>query len=93
MMHGMRTTVTLEPDTHRLVRRAMRVRGATFKDTVNEAIRRGLLETLPENRPFVVKSQPMGLRGHDPRELRKLDDDAEVERFLRVTRDLQEDGE
>ena len=38
----MRTTVTLDPDTRLLVERAMRERGLSFKDAVNEAIRAGL---------------------------------------------------
>jgi Arc/MetJ family transcription regulator len=41
-MHGMRTTVTLDPDTRLLVERAMRERGVSFKDAVNDAIRAGL---------------------------------------------------
>jgi hypothetical protein len=36
-----RTTVTLDPDTRLLVERAMRERGLSFKDAVNEAIRTG----------------------------------------------------
>jgi hypothetical protein len=38
----MRTTVTLDPDTRRLVEASMRERGLTFKEAVNEAIRAGL---------------------------------------------------
>jgi hypothetical protein len=38
----MRTTVTLDPDTRVLVERAMRERGLSFKEAVNEAIRAGL---------------------------------------------------
>lgn len=38
----MRTTVTLDPDTRLLIERAMRERGLTFKDAVNDAIRAGL---------------------------------------------------
>ena len=38
----MRTTVTLDPDTRLLVERAMRERGLTFKEAVNEGIRAGL---------------------------------------------------
>jgi hypothetical protein len=38
----MRTTVTLDPDTRMLVERAMRERGLSFKDAVNQAIRAGL---------------------------------------------------
>jgi Arc/MetJ family transcription regulator len=38
----MRTTVTLDPDTRLLIERAMRERGLSFKEAVNEAIRAGL---------------------------------------------------
>ena len=38
----MRTTVTLDPDVRLLVERAMRERGLSFKEAVNEAIRLGL---------------------------------------------------
>ncbi|HLE99979.1 MAG TPA: hypothetical protein VI540_08790 [Gaiellaceae bacterium] len=38
----MRTTVTLDSDTHALVRRLMRERGIGFKEAVNLAIRLGL---------------------------------------------------
>jgi hypothetical protein len=37
----MRTTVTLDPDTRALVERAMRERGLSFKEAVNEGIRAG----------------------------------------------------
>jgi hypothetical protein len=37
-----RTTVTLDPDSEALIRRAMRERQLSFKDAVNLAIRRGL---------------------------------------------------
>lgn len=42
MMRPVRTTVTLDPDVRLLVERAMRERGLSFKDAVNEAIRAGL---------------------------------------------------
>ena len=38
----MRTTVTLDPDVHALIRKAMRERGLSFKDALNGAIRPGL---------------------------------------------------
>jgi hypothetical protein len=41
MMLGMRTTVTLDPDTEALVRRLMRERSISFKEAVNTAIRAG----------------------------------------------------
>lgn len=41
----MRTTITLDPDTRLLVERAMRERGVSFKEAVNDAIRAGLAPT------------------------------------------------
>ncbi len=41
----MRTTVTLDADTEALLKRAMRERGQTFKQAINDAIRTGLTET------------------------------------------------
>ncbi|HEV2360187.1 MAG TPA: hypothetical protein VGS21_00650 [Acidimicrobiales bacterium] len=38
----MRTTVTLDDDTERLVRRRMRERGESFKVALNESIRAGV---------------------------------------------------
>ncbi len=38
----MRTTVTLDPDVEMLVKRAMKERGLTFTQAVNEAIRSGM---------------------------------------------------
>lgn len=38
----MRTTVTLDPDVAVLVRRAMKERGLSFKQAVNDAIREGM---------------------------------------------------
>ena len=38
----MRTTVTLEPDTEHLLREAVRVTNRSFKQVLNEAIRKGL---------------------------------------------------
>lgn len=38
----MRTTLTLDPDVESLIQRAMRQKGITFKQAVNEAIRAGL---------------------------------------------------
>jgi hypothetical protein len=55
----MRTTVTLDPDVERLVKDAMRERGLSFKQALNEALRRGLA---PQRRPrrFVQRSFQMG---------------------------------
>ncbi len=42
----MRTTVTLDADVEALVKRAMRERGITFKEAVNEAIRAGTVRSV-----------------------------------------------
>ena len=39
----MRTTVTLEPDTEALLREEMARTGASFKDLLNQSIRRSLI--------------------------------------------------
>jgi hypothetical protein len=49
-----RTTVTLDPDTRLLVERAMRERGLTFKQAVNEAIRAGLAAPETAQRAFTA---------------------------------------
>ncbi len=41
MLSPVRTTVTLDPDTERLVRRLMERRGVSFKQALNDAIRAG----------------------------------------------------
>ena len=55
----MRTTVTLDPDVERLIKDAMRESGLSFKQALNEALRRGLA---PQGRPqrFVQRSFRMG---------------------------------
>ena len=50
----MRTTITLDPDTRMLVERAMRERGLSFKETVNEAIRAGLGRAEPGGRRYTT---------------------------------------
>jgi hypothetical protein len=57
----MRTTVTLDPDVERLIKDAMRERGISFKEALNEAARDGLRakERKPA-RKFVQKTYPMG---------------------------------
>ena len=50
----MRTTVTLDPDTRLLIERAMRERGLSFKEAVNEAIRAGLGPAEPRGRRYTT---------------------------------------
>jgi hypothetical protein len=57
----MRTTVTLDPDVERLIRDAIRERGISFKEALNEAARIGLRgKGLKGARKFVQKSYRMG---------------------------------
>jgi hypothetical protein len=49
-----RTTVTLDPDTRVLVERAMRERGLSFKEVVNEAIRAGLAPADASHRRYTT---------------------------------------
>ena len=51
----MRTTVTLDADTRLLVERAMRERGVSFKDALNEAIRAGLGRSSDGPRTYTVE--------------------------------------
>lgn len=88
----MRTTVTLDPDVDRLLREAQHRMRTTFKETLNQAIRRGLMGTDRERGPrFEVAARPMGLRpGIDPTALRDLDDEMEIDAFLSNARALAE---
>lgn len=57
----MRTTVTLDPDVDVLVKEAMRERDASFKDVLNDGLRRGLRGAAPRAATsFVQPSYDMG---------------------------------
>lgn len=45
----MRTTLTLEPDVAAALRRRQRERGTSFKQEVNELLRRGLADEVPDD--------------------------------------------
>jgi hypothetical protein len=53
-MQRVRTTVTLDPDTRLLVERAMRERGLSFKEAINEAIRAGLGPSERDDRRYTT---------------------------------------
>ena len=84
----MRTTVTIEADVEQRLREAMRRQGKGFKETLNDTLRRGLGAPSPGERRkrFVVDARPLRLRpGLDPARLRALDDDLEIQEFVRKT--------
>ena len=91
----MRITVTLDADVEQRLREAMRRQGKGFKETLNDALRRGLgpSGSGSEARPFAVESRPLRLRtGLDPARLGELDDDQEIPEFLRKTARLREES-
>jgi hypothetical protein len=58
---GARTTVTLDPDVERMLRDAMRTRGVSFKQALNDAIRAGVREAQPRrSKRFVQRSFHLG---------------------------------
>ena len=58
-----RTTLTLEDDVAAKLRERMRAKGTSFKDTVNEVLRLGLLsEDKKPREPFIVKARDLGLK-------------------------------
>ncbi len=87
----MRTTVTLDADVEELLREAMRRNRKSFKQTLNDALRSGLGAGRPSDEPeFVINARPLGLRsGIDPAAVRDLDDEIEVDEFLRKTQELE----
>jgi hypothetical protein len=57
----MRTTVTLDPDTERLIRTIVRERGVSFKQALNDAIRAGLAPAKRNGaRRFIQKTYSLG---------------------------------
>jgi hypothetical protein len=59
-----RTTITLEDDVRAKLEAEMRKSGRSFKETVNETLRLGLLsrqKTVP-SKPFKIRPKAMGLK-------------------------------
>jgi hypothetical protein len=80
----MRTTVTIDEDVEQLLKDRIRRTHSSFKETLNQALRKGLSEVQEETpEPFEVSARPMGLKtGIDPAGLNKLSDDLETKAFL-----------
>jgi hypothetical protein len=59
------TTVTLDPDVERLLQTAMRERGISFKQALNDAFRAGLMRGSSRGkRRFVQKAYSLGSEQH-----------------------------
>jgi len=78
----MRTTLTIDDNLYHLLRNLSRQEGKTFRQTVNDALRRGLTVESPghEPKPFVVEARHCGFQpGVDIGRLNQLSDDIELE--------------
>jgi len=81
----MRTTLTLDPDVAQKLKARTLEEKTTFKQVVNEAIRRGLKTPARARKPYRVTSYSMGLRpGIDPDKLNQLAGELVAEEFARA---------
>ena len=79
----MRTTVTLDDDVARLIADAQHRERKSFKQVLNEAVRRGLAETAPTVPPYRVRSHRSAVRpGVDSSALNRLADEFEDDALL-----------
>ena len=92
LMSHMRTTATLEADVEEKLREFMSRNRYTFKQALNETLRRGLgSKTTRPSKPFEVEARPMGVKpGIDLTRLNELADELEVDAFLEKERKLAE---
>ncbi len=81
----MRTTLTLETEVAEKLRAEAALGKRTFKEIVNQALKRGLgIEKAEPEKPFEVITFSSGFRpGIDPRKLQQFLDDEEAESYLR----------
>lgn len=88
MMPTMRTTLTLEDDLARELKKRARRSGISFKQVVNDAVRKGLSsgdKPGPELPPFVVQPHASEFRaGVDPLKLNQLLDELEIQDFEKL---------
>lgn len=82
----MRRRITLDPDVQLLIERAMRERGRTFNEAVNEAIRAGLGSAAAASEGSYTTPRDLGTPSVDlTKALRlasQLEDDVRVARLL-----------
>jgi plasmid stability protein len=87
-MSEMRTTLTLDDDLARRLREKARRSGASFKEVVNAALRKGLLggeKPSPRLPRFEVEPKACGFRsGVDVLRLNQLNDELSIEEFQRL---------
>jgi hypothetical protein len=83
----MRTTITLDPDVAALVQRAMRERGRSFKETVNDMLRKasGDSGAVPASTAAISMGEPAIPLDHALRVAAELED-AELRQKLSAGR-------
>lgn len=79
----MRTTLTLDDDVVRLISDAQHRERKTFRQVVNEALRRGLTVSTPDLPPYRVRAHHSAVRpGIDVTALNRLADELEDDALL-----------
>ncbi|MCY4619014.1 MAG: hypothetical protein OXD50_10805 [Chloroflexi bacterium] len=81
----MRTTLTLDDDVAAALKQQAKLLDQSFKQVVNDALRRGLTSPEPRDRqPFKLRTSAGGFRpGIDPLKLNQLNAELELEELLR----------
>ena len=81
----MRTTLTLDDDVAAALKQQAKLHDQSFKQVVNDALRRGLTSPEPRGRrPFRVRTFAGGFRtGIDPLKLNQLNAELELEELRR----------
>ena len=82
----MRTTVTLDPDVEKLLRKEVSERGMPFKQILNDAIREGLRGTKQRVEPFRPTTFDMGKPLVDLTKALSLASELEDEELIRKHR-------
>ena len=85
-MSDMRTTLTIDDDIADFLREQSRLHEKSFKQVVNETLRRGMSQDseLKPRKRFKVRTFKGGFApGIDPLRLNQLNDELEVEDYLR----------
>ena len=81
----MRTTLTIDDDLAGILRRKSKELDKSFKELVNTALRKGLMDSeIMPKRKIVTRPMALGLRpGLDPDRMNQLVDELEVQDYLR----------
>ena len=82
----MRTTLTLDGDIADYLREQVRLRGCSFKQVVNDTLRRGMSPSAegPPRRKFRVKPNHGGFApGVDPLKIKEIMYEEDIENFLK----------